>query len=68
MQLSSRVQVPVGAPSEVLEIFDDISYCKGASIVRMLHNWIGDNVSVQLFCMYVYGDVNSVPPHIYRLS
>ena len=35
----------VGPPSEVEEIFDAISYSKGASVIRMLHNWIGDDVS-----------------------
>ncbi len=34
-------QVPVGHPSEVDEIFDKISYDKGASVIRMLYNWIG---------------------------
>ena len=37
-------QVAVGGPEEVEEIFDAISYCKGASIIRMLHHWIGDKV------------------------
>ena len=31
----------VGHPSEVDEIFDNISYNKGASVIRMLYNWIG---------------------------
>ena len=26
------------------EIFDVISYCKGASVIRMLHDYIGDEV------------------------
>lgn len=34
----------VGHPSEVDEIFDAISYSKGASVIRMLHNYIGDEV------------------------
>lgn len=39
---SHPIQVPVGHPSEIGEIFDDISYCKGASVLRMLHSYIGD--------------------------
>ena len=34
----------VGHPSEVDEIFDAISYSKGASVIRMLHDYIGDQV------------------------
>ena len=39
------LQVNVGHPSEVDEIFDAISYSKGASVIRMLHAYIGDEVS-----------------------
>lgn len=40
---SHAIEVAVGHPSEVDEIFDNISYNKGASIIRMLYNWIGDS-------------------------
>lgn len=39
---SHPIEVPVGAPSEVDEIFDNISYNKGASVIRMLYWYIGD--------------------------
>ncbi|KAG1652085.1 Puromycin-sensitive aminopeptidase [Nymphon striatum] len=39
---SHPIEVPVGSPSEIDEIFDTISYNKGASVIRMLHNFIGD--------------------------
>jgi len=39
---SHPIEVDVGHPSEVDEIFDNISYNKGASVIRMLYNWIGD--------------------------
>lgn len=39
---SHPIEVPVGHPSEIDEIFDEISYNKGASIIRMLHHYIGD--------------------------
>jgi len=38
------IQVPVGPPSEVEEIFDAISYAKGSCVIRMLHDWIGEEV------------------------
>lgn len=40
---SHPIEVPVGHPSEIDEIFDEISYAKGASVIRMLHHYIGDN-------------------------
>ncbi|XP_038635112.1 puromycin-sensitive aminopeptidase isoform X1 [Scyliorhinus canicula] len=39
---SHPIEVTVGHPAEVDEIFDAISYSKGASVIRMLHNYIGD--------------------------
>ncbi|XP_042327390.1 puromycin-sensitive aminopeptidase isoform X2 [Sceloporus undulatus] len=39
---SHPIEVKVGHPSEVDEIFDAISYSKGASVIRMLHDYIGD--------------------------
>ena len=35
-------QVPVGHPVEIDEIFDAISYSKGASFIRMLHDYVGE--------------------------
>jgi len=42
MKNSHPIEVEVGHPSEVDEIFDAISYSKGASVIRMLHEYIGD--------------------------
>ncbi|XP_069490760.1 puromycin-sensitive aminopeptidase [Ambystoma mexicanum] len=39
---SHPIEVDVGHPSEVDEIFDAISYSKGASVIRMLHDYTGD--------------------------
>uniref|UniRef100_A0A8C4QVC2 Aminopeptidase n=1 Tax=Eptatretus burgeri TaxID=7764 RepID=A0A8C4QVC2_EPTBU len=39
---SHPIEVEVGNPAEVDEIFDTISYSKGASVIRMLHDYIGD--------------------------
>lgn len=38
------MQIEVGPPSEVEEIFDTISYAKGSCVIRMLHDWIGTEV------------------------
>ncbi|XP_072032705.1 puromycin-sensitive aminopeptidase-like [Amphiura filiformis] len=42
LSTSHPIEVPVGHPDEVDEIFDLISYCKGSSVIRMLHDFIGD--------------------------
>ncbi|RUS74701.1 hypothetical protein EGW08_017531, partial [Elysia chlorotica] len=39
---SHPIEVEVGHPSEVDEIFDAISYSKGSSVIRMLHDYLGD--------------------------
>lgn len=47
----------MGHPSEVDEIFDAISYSKGASVIRMLHDYIGDKVKSNLKnLLFFYGE------------
>ncbi|WP_411016302.1 M1 family aminopeptidase, partial [Salmonella sp. s51884] len=41
---SHPVRVPVNSPAEINEIFDRISYAKGASILRMLNNILSEDV------------------------
>src|SRR5947199_7517781 len=36
------IEVPVRDPAEIREIFDDISYSKGASILCMLEQFLGE--------------------------
>jgi puromycin-sensitive aminopeptidase len=40
---SHPIEVEVESPAQIDEIFDAISYSKGAAIIRMLHNYIGDD-------------------------
>jgi len=40
---SHPIEVPVNNPSEIDEVFDDISYSKGASVIRMLYGYLGDD-------------------------
>lgn len=35
------IEVAVGHPAEISEIFDRVSYSKGAAILRMLHEYVG---------------------------
>lgn len=38
---SHPVEVPLKNPSEISQVFDKITYCKGASVIYMLHEYIG---------------------------
>ncbi|CAM1326966.1 NPEPPS (predicted), partial [Pycnogonum litorale] len=42
LESSHAIEVEVGHPDEVNEIFDNISYQKGSSVIRMLYNYITD--------------------------
>ncbi|KAL8623437.1 hypothetical protein ACOMHN_058883 [Nucella lapillus] len=42
LESSHPIEIEVGNPAEVDEIFDAISYSKGAAIINMLHDYIGD--------------------------
>ncbi|KAJ3017799.1 Aminopeptidase 2 mitochondrial [Thoreauomyces humboldtii] len=41
LRSSHPIDVDVKSPSEILQIFDAISYCKGASVIRMLNTFLG---------------------------
>lgn len=38
------IEVPVNHPDEIRTIFDAISYSKGASVIHMLHDYLGGDV------------------------
>ncbi|KAF9157238.1 hypothetical protein DFQ26_008950 [Actinomortierella ambigua] len=40
LRSSHPIEVPVADPHEIHQIFDAISYSKGASVIRMLSNWL----------------------------
>jgi len=42
LQNTHPIEVPVRHPSEIGEIFDEVSYSKGASIIRMLASYLGE--------------------------
>ena len=39
---SHPIEMPIKKPTEIDEIFDDITYEKGSSVIRFLHAYIGD--------------------------
>ncbi|QQP51048.1 Aminopeptidase [Caligus rogercresseyi] len=40
LESSHPISIPVGHPSEINEIFDKISYSKGASLIRMMDSFL----------------------------
>ena len=44
METSHPIECEVNHPDEISEIFDTISYAKGASVIRMLSDYMGDDV------------------------
>lgn len=42
LKTSHQISIEVNNPDEINNIFDRISYEKGASIIRMMHNFLGD--------------------------
>lgn len=41
LRSSHPIQVPIHRAEEVEEVFDAISYCKGAAVIRMAHAYLG---------------------------
>ncbi|KAI8907048.1 peptidase family M1-domain-containing protein [Powellomyces hirtus] len=41
LRSSHPIEVEVQSPSEIIQIFDAISYSKGASVIRMLNSYLG---------------------------
>ncbi len=44
LKTSHPIEVKVNAPSEIAEIFDEISYEKGGNILKMLESYLGEEV------------------------
>lgn len=47
LRSSHPIQVPVSSPSEISQIFDAISYSKGASVIRMLNTLLTESKFAQ---------------------
>ena len=53
LESSHPIEVTVGHPSEINEIFDSISYCKGSAIIRMLNSYMGSADFVKGLQLYL---------------
>ncbi|KAG9292135.1 hypothetical protein G9A89_005279 [Geosiphon pyriformis] len=63
LRSSHPIEVPVNDPSEINQIFDAISYYKGASVIRMLSSYLGEDVFLAGIRRYlkahVYGNAST---------
>ncbi|KAG0040333.1 hypothetical protein BGZ82_003638 [Podila clonocystis] len=59
LRSSHPIEVPVADPHEIHQIFDAISYSKGASVIRMLSNWLTVDV-------FLAGIRRYLKKHIYQ--
>ncbi|TPP56666.1 Puromycin-sensitive aminopeptidase [Fasciola gigantica] len=50
---SHPIEVEVSSPDEIDEIFDTISYCKGSSLIHMIHAFLGDKAFRAGLCTYL---------------
>jgi len=50
---SHPIKVDIANPSNIKEVFDTISYCKGSSIIKMLVEYVGENNFRQAIRLYI---------------
>jgi aminopeptidase 2 len=53
LRSSHPIHVAVNNPSEIHQIFDSISYEKGASAIRMLSSWLGEELFLKGIRVYL---------------
>ncbi|ETO21958.1 hypothetical protein RFI_15247, partial [Reticulomyxa filosa] len=53
METSHAIEVDVKTSGEAEEMFDAISYCKGACVIRMLQEYVGDETFRQALVKYL---------------
>jgi aminopeptidase 2 len=53
LRSSHPIEVPIKYADEINQIFDDISYFKGSSVVRMISKYLGEDVFLQGIRNYI---------------
>ena len=53
LETSHPISVKVKHPDEINEIFDRISYGKGATIIRMMYHFLGESTFVEGLTLYL---------------
>lgn len=59
MRSSHPIEVPVSSATDIMQIFDAISYSKGATVIRMLVSYLGQDV-------FLKGVIRYLKRHSYR--
>ncbi|KAF9387458.1 Aminopeptidase 2 mitochondrial [Podila verticillata] len=63
LRTSHPVEVGVENPCEITQIFDEVSYMKGASVLRMLSVWLGQDKFLQgirkFMLKFMWGNANT---------
>lgn len=65
LQNSHPVEVPLKDPSEISQVFDKITYCKGAAVLHMLHEYVGEEDFKTGIQNYIHASLNKVTFHKY---
>ena len=53
LRSSHPIEIPVKRADEINQIFDAISYSKGASLLRMISKWLGEDVFIKGVSQYL---------------
>lgn len=53
LRSSHPIEVPVKRADEINQIFDAISYSKGASLLRMISKWLGEDIFIKGVSQYL---------------
>lgn len=53
LRSSHPIEVPVKRADEINQIFDHISYAKGSSLLRMISQWLGEDVFIKGVSQYL---------------
>ncbi|XP_069189951.1 aminopeptidase N [Procambarus clarkii] len=59
LESSHPISVPVGRPEEIDQIFDDISYSKGSSVIRMMNDFLTETTFRKGITNYLNGQAYS---------
>lgn len=63
LRTSHPIEVGVENPCEITQIFDEVSYMKGASVLRMLSVWLGQDKFLQgirkFMLKFMWGNANT---------